>query len=206
MCGFLKLRPPRSVQVQGMCESKLSAEDAARCCSPSCSLLLPAPPQSAQDVDESELSVEEAKERKIMKLLLKVKNGTPPQRKSALRQLTGARGNLLAHDNLPSLTFFPPPCPCSQSWGRRSRGGGCASFCRRAAAAASLGCVPLGASRGAPAPACLSLPPLPLPPVPVQPLPCPALPSLPRPSRPRLPQTRRATLARVLSSTRSCRC
>eukprot|EP00887_Chlorella_sp_A99_P006158 scaffold22.g6158.t1 len=41
-----------------------------------------------KDVDESELSVDEAKERKIMKLLLKVKNGTPPQRKSALRQLT----------------------------------------------------------------------------------------------------------------------
>lgn len=41
-----------------------------------------------KDVDESELSMEEAKERKIMKLLLKVKNGTPPQRKSALRQLT----------------------------------------------------------------------------------------------------------------------
>jgi splicing factor 3B subunit 1 len=41
-----------------------------------------------QDVDEAELSIEEAKERKIMKLLLKVKNGTPPQRKSALRQLT----------------------------------------------------------------------------------------------------------------------
>eukprot|EP00210_Caulerpa_lentillifera_P006710 g6412.t1 len=41
-----------------------------------------------QEVDEEELSVEEAKERKIMKLLLKVKNGTPPQRKSALRQLT----------------------------------------------------------------------------------------------------------------------
>ena len=32
--------------------------------------------------------MEEAKERKIMKLLLKVKNGTPPQRKAALRQLT----------------------------------------------------------------------------------------------------------------------
>jgi hypothetical protein len=44
---------------------------------------------SLQDVDEEELTVEEAKERKIMKLLLKVKNGTPPQRKSALRQLTG---------------------------------------------------------------------------------------------------------------------
>ena len=43
--------------------------------------------QVAQVQDE-ELSVEEAKERKIMKLLLKVKNGTPPQRKSALRQLT----------------------------------------------------------------------------------------------------------------------
>ena len=41
-----------------------------------------------QDVNEAELSLEEAKERKIMKLLLKVKNGTPPQRKAALRQLT----------------------------------------------------------------------------------------------------------------------
>lgn len=41
-----------------------------------------------EQVDEAELSAEEAKERKIMKLLLKVKNGTPPQRKSALRQLT----------------------------------------------------------------------------------------------------------------------
>ena len=39
-------------------------------------------------VEDEELSVEEAKERKIMKMLLKVKNGTPPQRKSALRQLT----------------------------------------------------------------------------------------------------------------------
>ena len=41
-----------------------------------------------QDAEDAELSVEEAKERKIMKLLLKVKNGAPPQRKSALRQLT----------------------------------------------------------------------------------------------------------------------
>ena len=38
--------------------------------------------------DETLLSPEEAKERKIMKLLLKVKNGTPAQRKQALRQLT----------------------------------------------------------------------------------------------------------------------
>ncbi|KAJ1424460.1 TOG domain [Sesbania bispinosa] len=38
--------------------------------------------------NEEELSPEEQKERKIMKLLLKVKNGTPPQRKTALRQLT----------------------------------------------------------------------------------------------------------------------
>lgn len=41
-----------------------------------------------KNVDEGSLSIEEAKERKIMKLLLKIKNGTPPQRKTALRQLT----------------------------------------------------------------------------------------------------------------------
>ncbi|KAF2674733.1 U2 snRNP component HSH155 [Microthyrium microscopicum] len=38
--------------------------------------------------DENQLSVEELKERKIMRLLLKVKNGTPPMRKTALRQIT----------------------------------------------------------------------------------------------------------------------
>ena len=38
--------------------------------------------------DENEMSVEDMKERKIMRLLLKVKNGTPPMRKTALRQLT----------------------------------------------------------------------------------------------------------------------
>ncbi|CAI8610927.1 unnamed protein product [Vicia faba] len=38
--------------------------------------------------NEEELTPDEQKERKIMKLLLKVKNGTPPQRKTALRQLT----------------------------------------------------------------------------------------------------------------------
>ena len=41
-----------------------------------------------EDVDEESLSPEEQKERKIMKLLLKIKNGTPPVRKSALRQIT----------------------------------------------------------------------------------------------------------------------
>ncbi|CAH1995277.1 unnamed protein product [Acanthoscelides obtectus] len=40
------------------------------------------------DVDEEALSPEEQKERKIMKLLLKIKNGTPPMRKAALRQIT----------------------------------------------------------------------------------------------------------------------
>lgn len=40
------------------------------------------------DVDESTLGPEELKERKIMKLLLKIKNGTPPMRKAALRQIT----------------------------------------------------------------------------------------------------------------------
>ncbi|ORZ17398.1 splicing factor 3B subunit 1 [Absidia repens] len=38
--------------------------------------------------DENELSVDELMERKIMRLLLKIKNGTPPMRKSALRQIT----------------------------------------------------------------------------------------------------------------------
>lgn len=40
------------------------------------------------EVDEEALSPDEQKERKIMKLLLKIKNGTPPMRKSALRQIT----------------------------------------------------------------------------------------------------------------------
>ena len=40
------------------------------------------------DVDEETLSPDEQKERKIMKLLLKIKNGTPPMRKAALRQIT----------------------------------------------------------------------------------------------------------------------
>jgi splicing factor 3B subunit 1 len=39
-------------------------------------------------VNEDDLSFEEQKERKIMMLLLKIKNGTPPMRKSALRQMT----------------------------------------------------------------------------------------------------------------------
>jgi splicing factor 3B subunit 1 len=38
--------------------------------------------------DEAELEIGEMKERKILKLLLKIKNGTPPQRKTALRQIT----------------------------------------------------------------------------------------------------------------------
>lgn len=41
-----------------------------------------------QEVDEENLAPEELKERQIMKLLLKIKNGTPPMRKSAMRQIT----------------------------------------------------------------------------------------------------------------------
>ncbi|KAF7983388.1 hypothetical protein HWV62_22397 [Athelia sp. TMB] len=41
-----------------------------------------------KEEDESELTVDEMKERKIMRLLLKIKNGTPPVRKTALRQIT----------------------------------------------------------------------------------------------------------------------
>jgi splicing factor 3B subunit 1 len=41
-----------------------------------------------QEVHEKELSASELRDRKIMMLLLKVKNGTPQMRKAALRQLT----------------------------------------------------------------------------------------------------------------------
>ncbi|KAF8202543.1 armadillo-type protein [Pholiota molesta] len=41
-----------------------------------------------KEEDETDLTVEEMKERKIMRLLLKIKNGTPPVRKTALRQIT----------------------------------------------------------------------------------------------------------------------
>ncbi|EDQ88333.1 uncharacterized protein MONBRDRAFT_37521 [Monosiga brevicollis MX1] len=41
-----------------------------------------------EDVDESQLDVDTLNERRIMKLLLKVKNGTPPMRKTALRQIS----------------------------------------------------------------------------------------------------------------------
>lgn len=40
------------------------------------------------ETEEEELNPEEAKERKILRMLLKIKNGTPPQRKTALRQIT----------------------------------------------------------------------------------------------------------------------
>ncbi|CAN0380522.1 unnamed protein product, partial [Hapterophycus canaliculatus] len=55
----------------------------------------PSPPFPSQyfgklmdEVDDEELNAEEAKERKILRMLLKIKNGTPPQRKTALRQIT----------------------------------------------------------------------------------------------------------------------
>ena len=41
-----------------------------------------------EDIDEETLSLEDRKERKIIQLLLKIKNGTPPMRKTALRQIT----------------------------------------------------------------------------------------------------------------------
>lgn len=41
-----------------------------------------------EDVDEDNLTKEEMKERQIMALLLKIKSGSPPQRKTAMRQIT----------------------------------------------------------------------------------------------------------------------
>ena len=46
----------------------------------------------AEDVEEGALDKKEAVRRRILRLLLKVKNGTPPQRKTALRQLTDRAG------------------------------------------------------------------------------------------------------------------
>lgn len=42
----------------------------------------------AEEADEDKLSKEEVNERRIMALLLKIKSGTPPQRKTAMRQIT----------------------------------------------------------------------------------------------------------------------
>uniref|UniRef100_A0A7S2Y501 Splicing factor 3B subunit 1 domain-containing protein n=1 Tax=Entomoneis paludosa TaxID=265537 RepID=A0A7S2Y501_9STRA len=41
-----------------------------------------------EQVDEDKISKDEQKERQIMALLLKIKSGTPPQRKTAMRQIT----------------------------------------------------------------------------------------------------------------------
>lgn len=41
-----------------------------------------------ENVNEEDLPIEEQKDRKILTFLLKIKNGTPQMRKSALRQLT----------------------------------------------------------------------------------------------------------------------
>ena len=41
-----------------------------------------------EDADEEKITKEESNERKIMALLLKIKAGTPPQRKTAMRQIT----------------------------------------------------------------------------------------------------------------------
>ena len=41
-----------------------------------------------ENVNEEDLSIEEQKERKILTLLLKIKDGNPQMRKSGLRQIT----------------------------------------------------------------------------------------------------------------------
>jgi splicing factor 3B subunit 1 len=44
--------------------------------------------QLTHDVDENELTIEQVKERRILKLLLKIKNGSAQQRKTALKHIT----------------------------------------------------------------------------------------------------------------------
>jgi len=41
-----------------------------------------------EEIDDNKITKDEANERRIMSLLLKIKNGTPPQRKTAMRQIT----------------------------------------------------------------------------------------------------------------------
>ncbi|KAJ7067080.1 armadillo-type protein [Mycena amicta] len=55
---------------------------------PSAGYTIVPPPAGYKEDDEELLSTEELKERKILRLLLKLKNGTPADRKSALRQIT----------------------------------------------------------------------------------------------------------------------
>uniref|UniRef100_A0A0E0CKH7 Uncharacterized protein n=1 Tax=Oryza meridionalis TaxID=40149 RepID=A0A0E0CKH7_9ORYZ len=65
--------------------------------------------------EEERLSPEEHKERKILKLLFKVKNGTPQQRKAALRQLTDKAQEFGA-----GPLFNKIRCSCSQRLRTRS--------------------------------------------------------------------------------------
>ncbi|KAK8205579.1 U2 snRNP component prp10 [Zalaria obscura] len=82
--GFMMQQPvdPRSMgkdlpsELPGVGELRLKPEDMAYF------------GKLVDGADENEMSVDELKERKIMRLLIKVKNGTPPMRKTALRQLT----------------------------------------------------------------------------------------------------------------------
>ncbi|KAJ9625813.1 U2 snRNP component prp10 [Taxawa tesnikishii (nom. ined.)] len=82
--GFMMQQPvdPRSMgkdlpsELPGVGELRLKPEDMAYF------------GKLVDGADENEMSVDELKERKIMRLLVKVKNGTPPMRKTALRQLT----------------------------------------------------------------------------------------------------------------------
>ncbi|RPD64445.1 small nuclear ribonucleo protein [Lentinus tigrinus ALCF2SS1-7] len=100
-----KLAPPSSTEVGGFQiqeSSDAAAAAAAAGLAPELPTEIPGvgnlaffKPEDAQyfakilkEEDETELSVDEMKERKIMRLLLKIKNGTPPVRKTALRQIT----------------------------------------------------------------------------------------------------------------------
>lgn len=60
-----------------------------------------------EDTEDTSLTKEESKERQIMALLLKIKSGTPPQRKTAMRQITDKARSFgagpLFHQILPLL-------------------------------------------------------------------------------------------------------
>lgn len=58
-----------------------------------------------EDVDEEMLSTDEQKERKIMRLLLKIKNGTPPMRKVRGGAGRGSGCGTLLLNNMDRLVY-----------------------------------------------------------------------------------------------------
>ena len=69
------------------------------------------------DIDESTLTKEERNEREIMESLLKIKNGTPPMRKSGLRTVGGSTASFSGFDE---VVITSDHSKCEKIWRRPS--------------------------------------------------------------------------------------